>query len=222
MGSFIKNELEPFSYLIYLFAIFFEYKREKSVLKGVLLAFYFFSFLSLSYACKIALDENDNNNWIYNIHYIVSSIVFGYFFFRVLSDRNLRLLSMLLFGFTFLVLVITSYFIQKTVFNSYGSALLFIVIVLSCFLFLRQKFKSVNEEPLFLRFDMWLVSGYLLYFLGAFLVILMYRYYTNKLPPEKQYLLADIWAVQNVLLFVSSLLVLIGFLWGSFRKKQLL
>ena len=218
MGSFIKNELEPFSYLIYAIVIFLQAKKEKSILRKVHFCFYFFSFIALSYASKIAWDETDNNNWIYNIHYIASSLFFGYYFFNLLISRTLKFLSICLYFFSGLILILTSYFITGSFFNSYGSALLFIIVVITCFLYFKQRFLRYKEEKVLLTFDLWIVLGYLLYFLGAFLVILTYSYFTNKLPPEKQYLLADIWAVQNILLFIASLLSLIGYLWVSSRK----
>lgn len=218
MDSFIKNELEPFSYLIYTIAIFLQANWEKSILRKVHFCFYFFSFIALSYASKIAWDETDNNNWIYNIHYIVSSLFFGYYFFNLLISPTLKFLSLFLYSVSGLVLIITSYFVTGSFFNSYGSALLFIIVVITCFLYFKQRFLRYKEEKVLLTFDLWIVLGYLLYFLGAFLVILTYSYFTNKLPPEKQYLLADIWAVQNILLFIASLLSLIGYLWVSSRK----
>ena len=220
MGSFIKNELEPFAYLIFAVGTFLQYRRENLIIRKALFLFYCFSTLALAYASKIAWDENDNNNWIYNIHYITSCIFFGYYFYNILIFKKSKTFCLLLYGIGFIVIIITSYFLKNTWFNSFGSSLLFIIIVCSCFFYFRQLFLSPKEESLFLTFDVWLVSGYLLYFLGGFFVILTYNYFSYRLPYEKQYLLADIWAVQNVLLLIASILTLSGYLWISSRKAQ--
>lgn len=220
MGYFIKNFLEPFSYLIYAIAMFFEYRRDRTVKKMVLYIFYIISAISIGYACKVALDVNDNNNWIYNSHYILSTVIFGYFFYNTLFSVISRVTISILFTSALIMLIATSFFIRNSSFNSYGSAFLFIVMVTSSLMYLRQRFRQLNEESILFTFELWLISGYILYFLGSFFVVLTYNYYSTRLSEEKWYLLADIWGVQNALLFISSLLAMTGHLWISYQKTS--
>jgi hypothetical membrane protein len=220
MGYFIKNFLEPFSYLIYAIALFFEYRRDKTVKKKVLFIFYLISVILIGYACKVALDITDNNNWIYNSHYILSAAIFEFYFYNILVSNKTKKIVLVLYTATIIVLVGTSVFTKNSFFNSYGSAFFFIVMVTSSLIYLRQRFRQLNEENILLTFDLWLISGYVLYFLGSFFIVLTYNYYSTRLSEEKWYLLADIWGVQNVLLFISSLLAMIGHLWVSYRKTS--
>ena len=213
-----SNFLEPFSYLIYALALFFEYKRDKIHTKKVLFVFYLVSTILITYACIIVLDTSANNNWIYNIHYLLSAVLFGYYFFNIIKSNSLRIVVLALFSIAFIYLLITGFFLEENFFNSYGSALLFIIVVASSLIYLRQRFSQLSEENILFTFDLWLVSGYVLFFLGGFFVILTYNYYSYKLPEEKWNLLADIWGVQNILLFIGSLLALTGHLWIFYRK----
>jgi hypothetical protein len=219
MLSFLRNFLEPFSYLIYTVACLMAYIETKSLNKKVLLIFNSIATLLLTYACYIALDYDGDNNWLYNIHYFTSAIALGYYFSSVLQKGVGRIISLLLFFTAVVNLLITYTNITGTFFNSYGTSFLFLCVIVSVFIFFYQLLNNVTEKSIFQNFDFWLISGFLLYFLGSFFIVLTYKYFTSKLAAEQRFNLADLWAIHNVLLFIGAFTALTYQIWGAYRRK---
>ena len=218
MISFLRNFLEPFSYLIYAVTLFLEIRMHSSFGKKVLFFYYVIATLIITYACVIALDYDDNNNWIYNIHYFLSAGVFAYYFDAILVARKEKMFVRYLLVTTIIILLITDV-ISYPFFNSAGNAFFFLLIVICSFLYFNQLLVQRNEENILLNFNFWLVSGFVIYFLGSFFIILTYNYFTDKVTEEQKVLLGDLWSIQNILLLISSAITLFGHLWIIYQKR---
>jgi hypothetical protein len=219
MISFARNFLEPFSYFIYALALFIEYRANKSGKSKVLLAYYIVATILITYACIVALDYNDDNNWLYNIHYFISALVFAYYFNGILIKSLEKNFIRVLYALVIVNLFFTGIMQTNNFFNSFGVAFFFLCVVVSAFIYFYQILHYLSEVNVLRSFDLWLVTGYLLYFLGSFLVVLTYKYFTDKFVEEQRFLLADIWAIQNLLLFICSIVVLIFQLWITYHRK---
>lgn len=219
MISFLRNFLESFSYLIYSAVLFFVWRATKSNTKKILFLYYVIAVFVISYACVIAYDPKDNNNWLYNIHYFLSAVVFGYYFKSIISGYKRKLVIKISCLITLVVLVATIYFSHPD-FNSAGNAFFFLFVTFCTFVYYNQTFSSITEENILRDFDFWLVSGYLIYFLGSFFIIVTYKYLTDNFSEEQTVILGDLWSIQNILLLISSGIALFGYLCTAYQKKS--
>lgn len=219
MLSFLRNFLEPFCYLFYAIALYLGYKQEAIFSKKVLFVYYIVAFVLISYACIIAFDYNDDNNWLYNIHYVLTAFAFGVYFYSLLQKGVGKTIIVILFSLALINNLATGFFVKNTFFNSYGSSFLFLCVVVSVFIYSYQILNNVSEKNILRSFDFWLCAGYLLYFLGSFFIILSYNYFAEKLSYEQRTSLADLWAIQNILLFISSFSALIYQLWMVYQMR---
>ena len=220
MLSFARNFLEPFSYLIYVIALIVELKRNRSNKIKVLLIYYIVAIFTITYACFIALDYNDDNNWLYNIHYLLSTLVIAYYFYNTIIRSKERAIITILYCMVFINFIVTDLALNNTFFNSFSTAFFFLCVVISTIIYFYQLVNYINEKNALGNFNFWLISGYLLYFLGSFFIILTYKYFTDKFTDEQRSVLANLWAVQNLLLFISSLILIIYQLWKTYQKKS--
>lgn len=218
MESFLKNFLEPFSYLIYAVALGLEFKRNKLTREKVLFIYYLFATLIMCYASIISLTYG-YNNWLYDIHYSVSIIVFTYYFLNILDNSQNKITVKILFTLALLIFILTKIFSTTQYFNSIGTAFFFLSVLICSFLFFRELLSKINEKNILLSFDLWLVSGYILYFLGSFFIILSYDYFSGKFNYEEQLILGDLWSIQNCLLFIASIISLGSHTWITYQNK---
>jgi hypothetical protein len=96
--------------------------------------------------------------------------------------------------------------------NNYTYAITYGTIVIYVLLFFDQVLRNVSELNILHQFDFWLASGYLMFFLSCFFIIL---FYDNVEVKDKSIL----WSVQNIILLFSCLLTLSGALWINYRLK---
>lgn len=201
MRSFLCNELEPLAYLIYLIAVLLYYLQFKFVRHQVLAIYYAIAALVL-YA-GIAITSIDNN-WTYNVVFLVNICVFSWYFWQLLYSRrkkNIILICLLVN----ICIFIYSDIIRlnfNTYFNSLAYGTTFMCIIVYTLLYLHQVLADVKEENLLMNFDFWLICGYLMYYLGSFVVVI---YYQNAAVGKR----ANIWAIQNILLFICSVVMLV-------------
>lgn len=219
VSSFIRNFLEPLSYFIYSITFLSLYKTNKSTREKVLFVYYLLATLIISYACVLALDYSKNNNWLYNIHYFLSALVFGYYFNSLLIKKTNKIVVKLLFAAVMIIFFFTDIIFNNTYFNSFSTAFLFLCVVISSLIYFHQLLNNMNEKKILLNFHLWLISGYFIYFLGGFFIVLSYGYFTDKLREEQRSILGDLWSVQNVLLFITSIIALSSHIWIAYRNK---
>jgi len=218
MASFFRNFLESFCYLLYSLVFFLQYLNEHENNKRVLAIYYFVISIVIYYACRVALDYSDNNNWIYYIYYFSFAILMSYYFNQVLVGESVKKVNRYLLIIVLGVLLftdITSY----PFFNSIGDGIFFLFIAVNSLIYFKQLLVKVDQKNILLNFDFWLISGYLVYFLGSFFIILTYNYFTGRVTEAQKVMLADLWSIQNILLLISSIVSLFGFLWIRFQKK---
>jgi hypothetical protein len=185
----------------------------------VLLIYYIIATVLHTYAAILALDYANNNNWLYNIHYFLSAVVLGYYFNNLLISKSKKKIVIALFSLVVINLIVTDLIIPVTYFNSFGNAVLFLCMVVASLMYLHELLINISEKNILLNFNLWLISGYIIYFLGGFFIILSYGYFTDKLTFEQETVLGDLWPVLNVLLFVTSIFTLSSHVWIAYRKK---
>lgn len=220
ISFFIKNFLEPFSFLIFAVAFLLEYRTNKSMREKVLFVYYLLGTIIISYACIIALDYAKDNNWLYNIHYFFSALVFGYYFNGILIKKINKTIVTLLFSAVAINFIVTDLILTHSYFNSFSNAFLFLCMVISSLIYFKELLINMNEKNILLNFNLWLISGYIIYYLGGFLIILSYGYFTDKFTFEQRSILGDLWSVLNVLLFVTSIFTLSSQIWIAYRNKS--
>ena len=209
MESFLKNFLEPFSYFIYAAILFIKLGRDKSFEKKVLFIYYLCATFLLFVASFLVIytAEDIENNWLYNIFYFITICVLSYYFYQILNNKIkkyivifLLVINVILFIFYDLVLGLFYHG-----FNEHAYAICFISIVVYALLYFDQLLRNVSEQNILYEFNFWLVSGYLLYFLGCFIIILFYK----SVSVDDR---GSIWSLQNIILFLSSVVTLTGYL----------
>jgi len=190
----------------------------------VLLIYYILATFLLGYAAIISLNykssDAGNNNWLYNIHYFLSAVVMGYYFNNILVSKSKKKIVIVLFSLVAVNFIITDFILTKTYFNSTSTAFLFLSMVIASLMYLHELLINMSEKNILLNFNLWLISGYIIYFLGGFFIILSYSYLTDKLTYDQETILGDLWSVLNVLLFVTSIITLSSHLWITYRKKS--
>lgn len=185
--------------------------RGKSIRSKVLLVYYLFATLLLFVACYTKVDVI--NNSIYNIFFFTTIIIFSYYFKSILYNRlKKNIIDFLLVINSVLFIKTDLVFNQLSGYNTDVYAITFLSIVVYALFYFDQVLRNVNELNLLHQFDFWLVSGYLLYFLSSFFIILFY--YEVEINQR-----AVLWSLQNFILFLSSVLTITGSLWIYYQKK---
>lgn len=214
--SFFKNFLEPFSYLIYAIVFFLEIRRDRAFKKKVLFVYYLCAIVLLLVASFMAMYVTNqiDNTWLYNTFYLITVCVHSYYFYHLLNNKTKKYTAIFLLSINLILFIvydiILEHFFNK--FNGYIIAICFLSIVVYALLYFDQLLRNVNELNILYQFDFWLVSGFLLYFLGCFFIIL---YYESANIDQR----GDIWALQNAIIFLSSVVTLTGYLYIHSRKK---
>lgn len=211
MKDFFKNDLEPLSYLIYAISILIMLARTKSFKKEVLFIYYLIASVSILIACYTK--DVSVNRLIYNAFFFITICVFSFYFKSLLSNKTKKYIVNILFLLNLIIFIISSIISQQFFdINNYVYAAIYLSIVIYALLYFDEVFRNVNESNLLHQFDFWLVSGYLLYFLSCFFIIL---FYDNVEINQR----AALWSLQNIILFFSSLFTIFGSVWIHYQKK---
>lgn len=197
--SFFYGELEPVAYLIYTLAVFLQYHTYKSYRYKVLSVFY----AGCAVLLYIGIAFFDNNNWTYNLLFFSNILVLSWYYLLFFETRFKRLVGFS--GAIVNILLFVYINVFSTGFNEYNYFLYgisFITIVLYSLLYLQQLLASLKEESLLRTFDFWLICGYLLYFLGSFVIVLYYDGSTDS------FIRGDMWVMHNIILLICSVVTL--------------
>jgi hypothetical protein len=214
----VRNFLEPFSYFIYAAIFFLKLKDEKNIEANVLFWYYLVAAILLTYAnFLIVTDRADiDNNWMYNLVYFMTISTLSWYFYRLLPARQKKSFVIGAFILNALIFVVYDLILGHLIrsYNNYVYAICFICIVVYSFMYFNHLLNHVTGSSILNNFNFWLVSGYLLYFLGAFIVVLLYRTVNyNDLN--------TVWTFQSIILFLSALITLIGYLRTTPKKQYL-
>jgi len=195
--SFFRNELEPIAYLIYMAAAILFYNSTRLLRHKVLFYYYGFSAV-LIYLGILFLD---NNNWNYNVIFLLNICVLSWYFYSLLCNKVRKTIIVFLCAGNALLIIYTNVVQQKyLLYNNYVYAFSFISIVLYALFYLLELLNNIKEDELLINFDFWLVSGYLIYFLGSFVIVLLYD--DNRLYSKR----GSMWQMHNIILFICSLI----------------
>lgn len=227
LHAFIGNYLEPLAYLVYLIAVSL-YAKEHREKNPQLLLLYF----TLAFACMLSSTilveiKAPETIWLYNIHAFFTVWILGVYFRNLFQSSFKKNIA------TFLIVSVTAYLLVKNLvlhqfhtFDSIGYSLVSASVVLYVFLYFHQLLSNVTDENIFHNFNFWLTSGFLIYFLGNFIIFLSYHYFTAKImatyTQEERYILTNLWGLHNCLLFVGAASLLSGSLWMAYRRKSVL
>ena len=195
MRSLLMNELEPVAYLIYMLAVLLQLKHHRSFRYTVLAVYYAICAVIL----YIGIVFSEINNWTYNILFFANILVLSKYYLELFVGKIKKkiIISCCIFNaLLFIYINIISF--KYNDYNNYVYAISFITIVLYSLLYLHQLLINLKEESLLLNFDFWLVCAYLLYFLGAFIIILFYNYTNDHIAR------GDLWVMHNTILFTCS------------------
>jgi hypothetical protein len=221
----IAHALEPVSY--FLSGIFLAYYagRDKRIRIKVLSSYHILAAL-LMVEASIEAANGASNIGIYNITCLLTSVVIGFYFYATLISRIKKA------AIIFICLLNAGYYVVnnlifpgRAIFDSTAYVLLSSGIVIMAFMYMHQVLTHVTEERLSMNFDFWFICSQLVYFLGAFAIFLTYDYLTQKILEglyswEDRVLLTHLWAVHNILLFLSSIITSSGILWIAYRRKS--
>lgn len=221
--NFVATWLEPLSYILFFIAFLLRTFTQKQLKVKVLLFYYLLAAISFSYAGWMVY-KNLNNNWIYNLMYLPAVVAICYYFHETFTSKRKKLIVKSLIALNVIYFVARFLLFGKLIIiDSFGYSLLSFSVLFLSFIYFYQLLKHVNEFKVWVQFDFWLVSGYLLYFLGSFFIFLLYSNLTYNILDTytlaQRRLLTILWGVHNVLLFLSSLTTLISSIWIAFRNK---
>lgn len=210
MEEFLKHDLEPFSYLVYCLAVFIMLKNQQSFRSILLCLYYLLAAIIIAIACH---SVDAVNRILYNTFFFMTICVLS-FYYRSLVISIVK--KKVIVGLFFLNLAL---FINQSVvtnqlieINNYSYAITYLSIVLYALFYFHQVLTNVSEANILHQFDFWLASGYLMYFVSCFFIIL---FYDNVEVKHR----AVLWSVQNIILLFSSLLTLAGAVWIRYRVK---
>lgn len=221
--NFIAHLLEPLSYVLFCIALLLRSGTDKPVKVMVLFVYYLFAAVSFSYASWLVY-KFQNNVWVYNLLLLPAIAAICYYFHETFYSRKKKALvkSLIAVNITYLILRILLHNNSGTL-DSFGYALLSTSVSLFSFVYFYQLLKHVNEYKVWADYDFWLVSAYLLYFLGSFFIFLLYSNLTFNIldtyTQEQRKLLTILWGVHNVLLFLSSVTTLVSTIWITYRNR---
>jgi hypothetical protein len=163
----------------------------------------------------IYTEKNFDNNWIYNLVFLLTMLVVSWYFRNLLFSKTKKYIVSILTVINVAFFVYYDIFLAQF-FNKYNNqvyAFCFLSIVFYSLLYFYQLIRNVTELNILHQFDFWLISGYLLYFLSCFFVILVYGHAHVDLRRV-------IWAIQNIILFLSSVITITGNLWINYHRKH--
>jgi len=221
--NFVAILLEPLSYVLFSIALLLRTIIEKQVKVKVLFIYYLLAALGFGYASWLVF-KNENNNWIYNLLYLPGVVAICYYFHETFYSRRNKAIVNFFITLNIIYFVVRMIVFGKLVIlDSFGYSLLSISVSFLSFVYFYQLLRHVNEFKVWANFDFWLISSYLLYFLGSFFIFLLYSNLTYNILDtytyEQRSLLSVLWGVHNVLLFLSSVITLVGSLWVAYHNR---
>lgn len=223
MRSLVTNLLEPISFFVYFLALAIRQPSRTVPHNRLLMWFYALGTLLHGYA-SLQVYRNQSNIWVYDVVLALSSVVISHYFYRQFHSTRKKLIIVVLAAVVlFYALAHQVLSARAGYFNSLGYALLSMTVCVYTFLFFHQALNNVSDRVLYHQFTFWLVTGYIIYYLGAFLIFLTYYYFTKKIiytyTEEERTLMSLLWGVHNSLLFAGAALTLTGSIWTIYRKK---
>ncbi|MEO8765518.1 MAG: hypothetical protein ABI416_14565 [Ginsengibacter sp.] len=221
--NFVAILLEPLSYALFSIAFLLRISIEKQAKVKVLFIYYLVAAVGFGYASWLVF-RNQNNTWIYNLLYLPAVVSICFYFHETFYKGSGKAIVKFFIALNVIYFIIRiTLFGKMVIIDSFGYSLLSISVSFLSFVYFYQLLRHVNELKVWANFDFWLISSYLLYFLGSFFIFLLYANLTydilHSYTYEQRSLLSVLWGVHNVLLFLSSLITLVGSLWVAYHNR---
>lgn len=226
LRQFITNFLEPFSLLLYAVALWIFYRKNKNLELRPLAYFYMVAGMlqlygSLNVEFKFV---SFGNIWVYDTVAMLTAVFVSHHFYRLLhSPAKKRAVATLLVIYVIYVITRNATLDGARLFDSIGYAILSANIALYVFMYFHQLLQKVTNISILKDVNFWLSSGYLVYFIGSFIIFVTYHYFTTLViktyTKQERALLTNLWGLHNVLLFIGAASFLIGSLWINSRRK---
>jgi hypothetical protein len=220
------NYLEPIAYLVYLLAVWLYESRKGDTRMKPLRLYYFLAF-ALMMTASLLVEFDIESTLYYHIHAVFTIWFLGLYFRSLLQNRYKKNTVLFLIVATTVYLIVKNLILREVrLFDSIGYSLVSASVVLFVFLYFHQELSNVKDQNILDDINFWLSSGFLIYFLGSFIIFLTYHYFTLKILAtytlEDRAILTNLWGLHNCLLFVGALSLLGGSLWIIYRKKSAL
>lgn len=190
----------------------------------MLLVYYILAVILMAIASWHVFTQKNNIEY-YNLLFLITALSLGTYFHIITQSAGKK---KIIKGLVILDIVyyLVNKFVLKTMltFDSIGFTLLTVSVVLMIFMYLHQLLANVSDEKLSMNFDFWFISSVVVYFLGAFVIFLTFRYLTYKSIAADlravNVLLTKVWGLQNIFLFLSSLITTAGVLWILSHRRS--
>lgn len=189
--------------------------------------YYVLAFLLMLTASLLVPIGDYNTNWLYHIHAFVTLWILGLYYRGLLQDARKKLVPVIcIAGISLYLLVKVVVLKQYRLFDSIGYSLVSVSVVIYIFLYFHQLLSNVTDQNIFQDFNFWLSAGFLIYFLGNFIIFLTYHYFTLQIlatyTEAERDMLTNLWGLHNCLLFAGALSLLGGSLWIVYRRRSVL
>lgn len=220
MRSFFTNFLEPVSYLFIAVALLF-YLRFKSINRVWVLFMYYFVAAILMFLASFKVLPQIDNIREYDLLLLSGSIFISIYFFLIFETRSKK-------GFAIFILILGSLnfikrefiFHQYSSFDSFGFYMFSLFTIIMVFMYFNQVLKAVSDKSIFLNFDFWINVAFLIYHLGSFVIFLsLYALSVLVYRWEDRLSIGNLWAGQNILLFVSAICINTGVVWIIYHRE---
>jgi hypothetical protein len=168
----------------------------------LLFVYFLLTFLNLSVATWLAFVNKPNIIW-YNINGFTSLALLSSFFYHLLHSKKLKALVVCLTVTGLLsYLILLFVWDDNITFFSAGYSIYSLLIVIYCFLFLKEVFTIHHSLSLQTGSIVWIVSGLLTYFMGSYLIQVTFKLTTFQfLKTTRPGFLTPslLWAIHNVI-----------------------
>lgn len=166
----------------------------------------------------------DQNCWIYNLYFFANITILSLYFRSIYVNvfhRKIVGLFMVINTSGFLYSNRSLSLFNNDI-NSEIIVLYFLSGVIFSLIYFYQILKNVTDKNILLNFDFWFVSGYLIYFLGAFFVVLYYNNLHVLVGTDVWKIhRGNMWMIHNIVLFISSVISFTGYLKIVQNQKSL-
>jgi len=220
LRSLFTNFLEPISYLLIAVALLFYLKFKNINRIWVLFIFYSIATILMFFA-SIKVVPQKNNIREYDLLLLFGTLFISSYFFLILNTKfkkRFALFIMLLGCFNFIKREFI--FRQYSAFDSLGFYVFSLFTIIMVFMYFNQVLKAVSDKSIFLNFDFWISMAFLIYYLGSFVIFLsLYALSGLVSRMEDQLSIGNLWAGQNILLFVSAICINTGVVWIIYHRK---
>jgi hypothetical protein len=167
------------------------------------------------------------NEWVYNVLWFLTAPFLSFYFLQILTEPAKKR------SIIWLTAIVSLFFMvnfsadwisgEPEKLYSISASATCLCITIWCFLYYHKVLTNVSAGNILQNFDFWLVSGFLLTFLGGLFIVFTYLplsifVYQNSTFDGRN-LLTIVWSVFNILLFLSAVVTLIVSIWINSRGR---